>query len=105
MPSIDKETQSRLVFLLEKDLHNQFRASCAEDGLSQTKFVAGIIKAYVEKNKNIIKVVEKIRGSSKVDAKKRIKNLDNETIKDFYEFDDDEIENIFDKIEEANPDL
>ena len=105
MPSIDKETQSRLVFLLEKDLHNQFRASCAEDGLSQAKFVAGIIKAYVEKNKNIIKVVEKIRGSSKVDAKKRIKNLENETIKDFYEFDDDEIENIFDKIEEANPDL
>ena len=105
MPSIDKETQSRLVFLLEKDLHNQFRAACAEDGLSQTKFITGIIKAYVEKNKNIIKVAEKIRGSSKVDAKKRIKNLENETIKDFYEFDDDEIENIFDKIEEANPDL
>ena len=57
-----------------------------------------------KKIKNIIKVVEKLRGSSKVDAKQRIKNLQNETIKEF-EFDDSEIENIFDKIEEANPDL
>ena len=39
-----------------------------------------------------------------MDAKRRIKNLENETIKEF-EFDDNEIENIFDKIEEANPDL
>ena len=104
MPS-KPDDKSRLVFLIDKDLHDQFRASCAEDGLSQAKFINGIVKAYVEKNKNIIKVVEKIRGSSKLDARQRIKNLDNETIKDFYEFDDDEIENIFDKIEEANPDL
>tara|TARA_R110000796_G_scaffold212609_4_gene328726 strand:+ start:9697 stop:10011 length:315 start_codon:yes stop_codon:yes gene_type:complete len=104
MPSINKETQSRLVFLIDKDLHDQFRAACAEDGLSQAKFVTGIVKAYVEKNRSIIREVEKIRGSSKLDAKQRLKNLANETIKEF-EFDDNEIENIFDKIEEANPDL
>jgi hypothetical protein len=105
MPKIDKEKQSRLVFVVEKELHQGFRACCAEDGLSQSKFINGIVKAYVEKNKNIIKVVEKIKGTSKPDTKQRIKNLENETIKDFYDFDEDEIENIFDKIEEANPDL
>ena len=102
MPS-KPENKSRLVFLLDKVLHDQFRASCAEDGLSQTKFIFSIVKAYVEKNKNIIKVVEEAKGTSKVDARKRLKNLENETIKDFYEFDEDEIESIFDKIEEANP--
>ena len=101
---IKPDDKSRLVFLIDKHLHDQFRASCAEDGLSQAKFINGIVKAYVEKSKSIIKVVEKLRGSSKVDAKRRIKNLENETKKEF-EFDDNEIENIFDKIEEANPDL
>ena len=47
------DDKSRLVFLIEKDLHDQFRASCAGDGLSQAKFINGIVKAYVEKNKNI----------------------------------------------------
>ena len=69
------------------------------------KFINGIVKAYVEKNRNIIKVVEKMKGTSKPDTKQRLKNLESETIKDFYDFDEDEIENIFDKIEEANPDL
>ena len=46
-----------------------------------------------------------MKGTSKPDTKQRLKNLENETIKDFYDFDEDEIENIFDKIEEANPDL
>ena len=105
MPSIDKEKESRLVFIIEKELHEQFRASCAEDGLSQAKIVTGIVKAYVEKNRNIIKVVEELRGSTKQDKKQRLKNLLDEPHKDFYDFDDDEIENIFDKIEEANPDL
>ena len=105
MPKIDKERQSRLVFVVEKEIHQQFRACCAEDGLSQAKFINGIVKAYVEKNRNIIKVVEKMKGTSKPDTKQRLKNLESETIKDFYDFDEDEIENIFDKIEEANPDL
>ena len=72
MPSIDKEKESRLVFIIEKELHEQFRASCAEDGLSQAKFVTGIVKAYVEKNRNIIKVVEELRGSSKQAKKQRL---------------------------------
>jgi hypothetical protein len=64
-----------------------------------------MVKAYVEKNKWAIRLVEELRGTAKNDAKQRIKNLQKEDYKDFYDLDEDDIENIFDRIEEANPDL
>ena len=64
-----------------------------------------MVKTYVEKNKWTIRLVEELRGTAKNDAKQRIKNLQKEDYKDFYDLDENDIENIFDRIEEANPDL
>lgn len=100
-----KPGESRLTFFLEKELHEAFHVACGEDSISQAAFVRFMVKTYVEKNKWTIRLVEELRGTAKNDAKQRIKNLQKEDYKDFYDLDEDDIENIFDRIEEANPDL
>lgn len=100
-----KPGETRLTFFLEKELHEAFRVACGEDSVSQAAFIRHMVKAYVEKNKWAIRLVEELRGTAKNDAKQRIKNLQKEDYKDFYDLDEDDIENIFDRIEEANPDL
>ena len=78
-----KPGESRLTFFVEKELHEAFRVACGEDSISQAAFVRHMVKSYVEKNKWTIRLVEELRGTGKQDAKKRIKNLENEDYKDF----------------------
>ena len=40
-----------------------------------------------------------------MDKKKRVKEIEKEDYNDFYDFDIDELDDIFDQIQEANPDL
>lgn len=100
-----KEGESRLAFILDAEIHEAFRVCCIEDRISQSAFVRHIIKRYVEKDKNALKLVQSMKKISKMDKKKRVKEIEKEDYNDFYDFDIGELDDIFDQIQEANPDL
>ena len=100
-----KESESRLVFIIEKSLHDKFRVRAAEDKLSQKAFIAGALQAYVDDDPNIVGFVQKLTGLARKNSEKQKRNLNRaeEVMKRFTPFDADEIDNIFDLIEGENP--
>lgn len=102
-----KEHESRLVFIIEKSLHNKFRVRAAEDKLSQKAFIAGALQGYVDDDPSIIEFVQKLTGLAHKNVEKQNRNLKRaeEVMKRFTPFDSEEIDNIFDAIEKENPNI
>ena len=102
-----KEGESRLVFIIDKTLHNNFRVRAAEDKLSQKAFIQGVLQGYINDDPNLVEFVQKLTGLSRKNVRKQKRNLQEaeETIKRFSAFDPEEINNIFDVIEKENPNI
>ena len=102
-----KEGESRLVFIIDKTLHNNFRARAAEDKLSQKAFIQGVLQAYVDDDPNIVEFVQKLTGLAQKNVEKQNRSLRkaDEVMKRFTPFDSDELDNIFDAIARENPEI
>tara|TARA_Y100000310_G_scaffold245003_1_gene249930 strand:- start:622 stop:942 length:321 start_codon:yes stop_codon:yes gene_type:complete len=102
-----KESESRLVFIIDKTLHNNFRVRAAEDKLSQKAFIQGVLQAYVDDDSNIVEFVQRLTGLAQKNSEKQNRNLKKaeEVMKRFTPFDSDELDNIFDVIARENPEI
>ena len=102
-----RDHESRLVFIIEKSLHDKFRVRAAEDKLSQKAFIAATLQGYVDDDPNIIEFVQKLTGLASKNIKKQKRSLKTaeEVMKRFTPFDSDELDNIFDVIARENPDI
>jgi hypothetical protein len=80
------------------------------DGLTKTKFFRGLLTGYLENDSAILNYIERIKESDGLQSGSQSK-----IVKDFQEkgkenkekfgLKDEEIENIFDLLEKAHPDL
>ena len=102
-----RDHESRLVFIIEKSLHDKFRVRAAEDKLSQKAFIAAALQAYVDDDPNIVEFVQKLTGLAHKNSEKQKRNLKkaDEVMKRFTPFDADELDNIFDAIARENPEI
>ena len=100
----------KVVFSVKENDKVQFKLQLHIDGLSQRQFFHNVIQSYIEKDEHLMKYIEhlklKLKSQSKANIDKTRKNLaDIRVIKDEFAMGDDEVESIFDILEQEHPDL
>ncbi len=108
--SVYGEAGKKIVFYDSEKNHAELKIRLHYDGLTQSAFFREVVAAYVSQNENIVKFIEEMKERKSVQSKKKMKKISkmNETKKQTiqkFALDQDEIENIFDILEEECPDL
>ena len=103
----------KIVFYDTDHSHAELKIRLKQDGISQSEFFRSVMTGYIKKDADVLAFVGKIKASKKVGKKVKKKEIrkSNELIKKGSEtmnklgLAETEIENIFDILEKANPDL
>lgn len=105
-----KQVNKKVSFMMSESQKVDFKIRLQYDGLTQTKFFKYIVDAYIEKDEDLYRFINKFKKDNSVQTvqeRKTIKkNLEaaKETKKSFL-LGDEEVENIFDILEKEHPDL
>ena len=105
-----KDKNKRIVFEESTQKHAQLKVRLEYDSLTQAEFFRCLIGGYLNKAPKIIKFIEKYKLEKGKDSKTKIKYRQKDSAKgedllQKFGIKDDELENIFDLIEEEFPDL
>jgi len=108
-----KPDTKKIVFYDTLHRQAEFKVQLAHDGIGQSEFYRAILTGYIKKDPDILAFVDKVKASKKVGkptkksditkSKKLIKKGDEMINK--LGLAENEVENIFDIIEQSNPDL
>ena len=108
-----KTSTKKIVFYDTDHSHAELKVRLKQDGISQSEFFRSIMTGYIKKDADVLAFVNKIKASKKVGKQVKKKDIrkSSELIKKGNEtmnklgLAETEIENIFDILEKANPDL
>ena len=108
-----KTSTKKIVFYDTDHIHAELKVRLKQDGISQSEFFRSVMTGYIKKDTDVLAFVNKIKASKKVGKKVKKKEIrkSSELIKKGNEtmnklgLAETEIENIFDILEKANPDL
>ena len=103
----------KVVFYDTNHRHAELKIRLGLDGLAQSEFFRAVVTGYIKKDADVLAFVDKIKASKKVGkhVKKKDINKSKKLIKEGEEtmsklgLAEGEIEDIFDILERANPDL
>ena len=100
----------KIVFDDTDTRHAKLKIRLQHDGLSQAEFFRAFITGYIEKDRDVIKFINKYKTTNKTQSKKAIKSSQKDLdsgIKKMEQFGifDGELEDIFDLIANEHPDL
>jgi hypothetical protein len=103
------ENQKKVVFYDTDKRHAELKISLHHDGLTQSEFFRSLVSGYIEKDENIFNFIERIkdtksRGADKRKKTRRLYEKAKDT-KNKFALDKEDIENIFDLIEEEGTGL
>ena len=108
--SVYGEAGKKIVFYDSEKNHAELKIRLHYDGLTQSAFFREMVAGYVAQDENIVKFIEITKEQKSTQSKKKMKKISNmnaskkKTIQKFA-LDENEIENIFDILEEECPDL
>jgi len=103
----------KVVFYDTNHRHAELKIRLKQDGISQSEFFRAVMTGYINKDSDVLAFVNKIKASKKVGKQVKKKDIrksselikkGNETMNNLG-LAEAEIENIFDLLEKANPDL
>ncbi len=96
----------RIVFTENDNRHAQFMMKLREVGITQSKFFRLIITGFIDGDDRLFEFISENSGQSRPKTAKinKLREKGKELMHDLA-FDDTEIENIFDLIEQEYPDL
>jgi hypothetical protein len=108
-----KKSTKKIVFYDTDHSHAELKVRLKQDGISQSEFFRSVMTGYIKKDGDVLAFVNKIKASKKIGKKVKKKEIRKsvELIKKGSEtisklgLAETEIENIFDILEKANPDL
>ena len=106
----EKDKTKRIVFESTTHKHAQLKVRLQYDSMTQAGFFRCLIEGYLAKDERILQFLEDYKISKGLDSKRNAsyRNKDNKKAEDLlnkFGIKDDELENIFDLIEEEFPDL
>ena len=104
------DKKKRIIFDDSTMRHAQLKVRLEYDGLSQAEFFRCLITGYLEKDKKILSYIDTYIQENKKKSKRNSKIRKDDTNKgddllQKFGIKDEELENIFDLIEEEFPDL
>jgi hypothetical protein len=109
-PTPDPRSRKKLMFYDTAKRQADLRIRLRYDGLNQSEFFRAMITGYLDKDIELLSYLDKykqtysVQGVNKRDASKRLLDQGRATEKKFA-LAEEEIENIFDLIEQEHPDL
>ena len=104
------EDYKKIIFYDSDKRHADLKIRLQYDGLKQSEFFRAVITAYLEKDDGFMKFLDRYRRDNEVMDKtkmrkqEKIKKQEKE-LKTKFSLDDNEIESIFDMLEEEHTDL
>mgnify|MGYP003974724319 CR=1 FL=1 len=104
-----KERKKFMFYDTEKRQAN-LRIKVMHDGMTQSTFFRVIISGYLENDENILNYLNNFQEKHKMRGKHKIKKVrklidEGEELKKKFSIDDNDIEDIFDLVEEEGPSL
>jgi len=104
------EKTKKIIFTIPENDKAKFKIQLQYDSLTQAQFLRGMIEGYINRDIDFMNFVAKLKGESKTQSKSQLKkvkkNLDEMAhTKSKFALGDEEVENIFDMLEEEHPDL
>ena len=102
--------KKKIVFDDTNSRHAQLRVRLEYDGLSQAGFFRSLVTGYLNKDEDILSYLNRYKLKHNKQSKKNIKKIDkdyekSEDLLAKFGIKDEELESIFDIIEEEHPDL
>ena len=100
----------KIIFSIPENDKAKFKVQLQYDSLTQAQFLRGMIEGYINKNNDFMNFIAKLKSDHKVQSKPQLKKVEKnleqiaETKKRFA-LEDDEVENIFDMLEQEHPEL
>ena len=109
-PMDKKDKTKRIVFESSTHKHAQLKVRLQYDSMTQAEFFRCLIDGYFAKDERLLEYLEGYRMANGKDSKRNAKyrKKDNKKAEDLlnkFGIEDDELENIFDIIEQEFPDL
>ena len=104
------EKTKKIIFTIPANDKAKFKVQLQYDSLTQAKFLRGMIEGYINRDENFMKFIAKMKGDTKVQSKAQLKKVEKNLVemkqtKNTFALEDDEVENIFDMLEQEHPDL
>ena len=104
------EDYKKIVFYDTDKRHADLKIRLQYDNLKQSEFYRAVLTAYLEKEENFMKFLEKYKEDNevlhktKLRTQEKIKKRERDT-KTKFALEDKEVESIFDMLEEEHPEL
>tara|TARA_R110002012_G_scaffold268093_1_gene452007 strand:- start:304 stop:669 length:366 start_codon:yes stop_codon:yes gene_type:complete len=100
----------KVIFTIPEHDKAKFKVQLQYDSLTQAQFLRGMIAGYINRDEDFMSFVSKLKGESKSQNKQQLKRVhknleERKATKNSFALDDDEVENIFDMLEQEHPDL
>ena len=104
------EKTKKVIFSIPENDKAKFKVQLHYDNLSQRQFLEGIIKAYTDKDEDFMNFIATLKKSLQVQSNPQLAKVSKnraeaQATKDKFALEDDEVENIFDILEQEYPDL
>ena len=100
----------QVAFSIPENEKAKFKVQLHYDSLTQGQFLKGVMAGYIEKDLDLMKFIAKLKEELKVQSRiprnKVEKNLkERKSTINKFALEDDEVESIFDILEQEHPDL
>jgi dsDNA-specific endonuclease/ATPase MutS2 len=102
--------EKQVAFSIPENEKAKFKVQLQYDSLTQGQFLKGIMFGYIEQDLDLMKFIaklkEELKAQSRIPRNKVERNLkDRQSTKNKFALEDDEVEDIFDILEQEHPDL
>ena len=104
------EKTKKIIFTIPANDKAKFKVQLQYDSLTQAKFLRGMIDGYINRDEDFMNFIAKMKGDTKVQSKAQLKKVEKNLVemkqtKGAFALEDDEVETIFDMLEQEHPDL
>lgn len=104
------DTNKKIIFTVKERTKVDFKLQLQYDGMTQVKFFNAILDGYIGKDPDLHNYLSNFKKEKKIQSgeqRRRIKdNIKNaKKVENKFALADDEVENIFDILEQEHPDL
>ena len=103
-------TEKKVMFHDTDHNYAQLRIRLHYDNLKQGEFFRALVKGYTEQHPSILEFIELMKQENKLQSKTQMKKIKKEQrsakkVKEVFALEEDEVENIFDILEQERPEL
>ena len=100
----------KVIFTIPEHVKAKFKVQLQYDSLTQRQFLEGIISAYTQDDPDFMNFIATLKAKLQIQSKPQLSKVqrnrkDAQETRDKFALEDDEVENIFDILEQEYPDL